>query len=111
SALLNTEGWVAILADVLGQPVTASAEPEASSRGAALLTLQALGLRAPQDLPAQLGKTYQPNMKHHTIYRRAMQRQSKLYESYQLSAVSRGLGGLATSLPGLGVPPNLRPSE
>jgi gluconokinase len=80
AALLKVPGWPAMLADVLGIPVTASGEQEASSRGAALLALQALGLTDPQKTPARTGRTYTPNMSHHTIYRQAMQRQQEMYE-------------------------------
>jgi gluconokinase len=69
-----------MLADVLGRPVTASGEPEASSRGAALLVLQALGLADPQKNPARMGQTYTPDMRRHAVYRRAMQRQQEMYE-------------------------------
>src|SRR5205807_5529869 len=43
-ALLHSPTWLQIMADVLGRPVLASAEPEASSRGASLLALETLGL-------------------------------------------------------------------
>ena len=56
------------------------------------MTLQALGLCDPQDLPARLGSIHKPNMKRHTIYRRAMQRQGtfegwnvRTFESYEPS--------------------------
>ena len=80
-ALLNVPGWIGMLADVLGRPVTASGEDEASSRGAALLTLRSLGILSNFDAtPAALGKTYQPNMERHAIYRQGRQRQQELYE-------------------------------
>ncbi len=43
-ALLNSPTWMQILADVLNRPVTASAEGETTSRGAALLALEQLGV-------------------------------------------------------------------
>ena len=43
-ALLHSQAWMQILADVLGRPLLASTEPEASSRGVALLVLETLGL-------------------------------------------------------------------
>src|SRR5262249_19255407 len=45
-ALLRSPAWMQMLADVLGRPVSASLEPEASSRGASLLALETLGLLA-----------------------------------------------------------------
>lgn len=81
-ALLGAPGWIAMLADVLGRPITASAEPEASSKGVALLALRSLGILSDfsQILPA-LGKTYTPDMQRHAIYRQAMQRQQLLYSA------------------------------
>lgn len=81
-ALLNATGWVQIMADVLGAPVTASCEEEASSRGAALLALRALGaISSFDDVPASLGQVYTPDVKHHEVYVVAMQRQAEMYEA------------------------------
>src|SRR5205807_1816092 len=41
-ALRESPAWTQILADAMGRPVLPSAEPEASSRGAAMMTLEAL---------------------------------------------------------------------
>jgi gluconokinase len=67
-------------AEVLGRPVRLSAEPEASSRGAALLALEALG--AIDDLanvPATVGRTFEPEPSRTAIYRAAIERQRELY--------------------------------
>src|SRR4029079_12472618 len=55
-ALRESPAWQQILADAMGRAILPSAEPEASSRGAALLTLEALG-RIPrlEDLSASFG--------------------------------------------------------
>jgi len=82
AALLNVEGWTAMLADVLGRPVIASAEREASSRGTALLVLQALQLLDAQMPPARLSDTYAPDPQRHAAYRRALQRQQEMYSAY-----------------------------
>lgn len=80
-ALLASPAWMQIVADVLGRPVTASAEEEATSRGAALLALEALGaIPALEDVPAALGATYTPDAERHTTYRAAIARQRRLYE-------------------------------
>jgi gluconokinase len=80
-ALLRSPAWVQIVADVLGRPVTASAEPEASSRGVALLALRTLGaIRELGELPAAEGDTVAPDMGHHAIYRAARERQARLYD-------------------------------
>jgi len=43
-AFLANPGWVQMLADVLGRPLEVSAAPEGSARGAALVTLERLGV-------------------------------------------------------------------
>lgn len=81
SGLLRSPAWVQIFADVLGRPVVASAEPEATSRGAALLALRSLGAIA--DLaaaPAADGPVYAPDPAHHTLYQAAIARQRWLYD-------------------------------
>jgi len=79
--LVHSPAWMQIIADVLNNPVTASAEAEASSRGAAILALQACGvLKDLADAPAGTTETYQPDATRHAIYRAAMERQNQLYE-------------------------------
>lgn len=79
-ALLNLPVWVQIMADVLGQPVVASSEPEASTRGAAVLALEAIGAIAQlDDAPATFGEKYLPRMDRHVIYQAARERQRALY--------------------------------
>jgi gluconokinase len=81
-ALLSTTGWMQMLADVLNCPVTASLEPQASSRGAAMLVIRHLGLVADLSaLPASLGQTYQPDADRHQAYKRGMERQQELYDA------------------------------
>ncbi len=79
--LLRSPAWMQIFADVLGRPVVASAEPEATSRGAALLAEEALGvLPAVESVPAADGAIYQPNPAHQERYRAAIARQQRLYD-------------------------------
>ena len=79
-ALLKSPAWTQILADALGRPIVASAEPEASSRGAALLTLEAQGL-IPRgtELPAERGTTYAPDPERERAYAGALARQKEHY--------------------------------
>jgi gluconokinase len=77
-ALAHNQVWATIIADALGVPMTLSSEPEASARGAALLTLRALGVSPPPPLPP--GRTVTPDPRHHEIYRAAMGRQRLLYD-------------------------------
>lgn len=80
-ALLNSPAWTQMVADVLGHPVVASAEPEATSRGVALLALEALGaLPSITDAPASEGVTYTPDSARHAVYRAAIARQENLYQ-------------------------------
>lgn len=65
------------LADVLGQPVYANDEPEASLRGAAVFALEKMGL-APAALKP--GKPVRPRKKYSDIYHRAMLEQTALEE-------------------------------
>ena len=81
-ALLNTPGWMQMLADALGSPVTASTEEQASSKGAAMIALRALGhIHDYAEVPASYGPTFQPDMSRHAVYRRAMARRQELYEA------------------------------
>ena len=80
-ALLHSPAWMQIFADVLGQPVVASAEPEATSRGTALLALRALGaIPALDAAPAADGAVYTPDRGRHAVYQAAIARQRRLYE-------------------------------
>lgn len=76
AALLASPVWMQIMADVLGRPVTASAEKEATSRGAAILALECLGIKP---APAALGATYEPDHVHHFKYQYAVEQQARLY--------------------------------
>lgn len=81
AALLKSNILPQILADTLNCPLELSEGSEASSRGVALLALEALGLQA--DL-AQLAPTttriVHPDSKRHAIYAGARERQRKLYD-------------------------------
>ena len=79
-ALTHDPAWTQIMADAFGVPVTTSRVFEASSRGAALLALDSLGLISDLgDVPAYLGKTYTPDPARHAIYQKARARQEMLY--------------------------------
>src|SRR5215210_5829389 len=80
--LLGSRTWTQIMSDVLGKPIIASAVEEASSRGAALLVLEAMGeIEALESIEAPLGETFEPDSERHEIYRSALARQRKLYEA------------------------------
>ena len=79
--LLHSPTWTRIMADTLGRPVTVSGVAEASSRGAALLSLEALGGPEIGAAGVPLGETFDPNPDHHEIYREALVRQRRLYDA------------------------------
>ena len=75
-ALLASEWWIQLCADVLDRPVVASAVPEGSARGAAVHALERLGA---EPAPAPLGETYTPDPERTEIYAAARERQRELY--------------------------------
>ena len=80
AGLLASPAWMQILADAVGKPLVAGAAREASSRGAAVLALEALG-RAPRahERHAPRGRTFKPREEAHRAYRAAAVRQDRLY--------------------------------
>jgi gluconokinase len=81
-ALGQSRAWQQMFADAIGYPLVLAAEPEASSRGAALLALQASGiLHSTDDAPARSGKTVLPDAAAHQKYAEIQARQSALYEA------------------------------
>jgi gluconokinase len=81
AALLRSPALMQMMADVLGHPVTASAVAEASSRGAALLALEAIGI-IPDigDVESPTGTVYQPNRAYTKKYAVGFARQQALYK-------------------------------
>ena len=81
AALGHSRAWTQIVADVMGHPVTWAAESEATSRGAALLALQAIGA-LPDLVSARqpVGQTFVPDRARHIRYREALERQRRLDE-------------------------------
>ncbi len=78
--LLHSNAWMQIMADVLGRPVLASAEAEASSRGAAMLALEALGVAPTETRPVTTTR-FEPVAEHTRRYRAAAERQQRLYDA------------------------------
>ncbi len=79
--LLHSPTWTRIMADTLGRPVTLSGVKEASSRGAALIALEALGGPEIEAARAPLGETFEPDPARHEIYRKALERQRRFYDA------------------------------
>lgn len=80
AALLRSQAWAQIISDVIGRPLIASTQEDASSRGAALMALERLG--AVPDIgeaEAPRGRTYEPDPRHHARYVEARARHEKFY--------------------------------
>ena len=73
----NSPAWTQIVADALGRPVAHSGVAEGSSRGAAVMALEALG-EQPGEAP--VGETFEPDPEATETYRAALERQQALYE-------------------------------
>ena len=87
-ALASSPVWSQMLADVLARPVYLSSVPEASSRGACLLALEARGLlKSIESEPAPFIEVYEPDMARHTRYRAGLERQQEIYNRSQKSGV------------------------
>lgn len=80
--LVKSPAWTQIMADALGRPVTLSKVDEGSSRGAALLALEALGhVERAEDVDAPLGRTFGADPDRTEAYRGAAERQNALYDA------------------------------
>ena len=81
-ALWASRLWSQMLADVLGRPLKLSNVPEASSRGAALLALESLGVVAhlTTDAPIEAAEIFEPDIGRHARYREALARQEIVYQ-------------------------------
>ena len=66
--LLRSRAWLQLMADVLGHEVTASAEAEGSSRGAALMALELLGAARADEMPVPRGAAFHPDPARHARY-------------------------------------------
>lgn len=81
-ALLGSPAWVQILADVLELPLACADEPEASSRGAAILALEALGFLSRTDAPSTpLTRTFFPRAEAVEAHRAAFRAQERLRQA------------------------------
>jgi gluconokinase len=79
--MLRSPAWTQMMADALGLPVTTCLEPEATSRGAALLALEQLGIISTVDAAVpRLGAVHQPRAKYRAIYNDLLNRQRLLYQ-------------------------------
>jgi len=80
-ALLASPSWCQIVADVTGAQLIVCDEPEATSRGVAMLVLERRGQcpLSPLADATHLGAVFKPDPVRYAIYRSAMKRQQELY--------------------------------
>lgn len=79
-ALLRSKIWPQMMADALGHPTVECLEPEASSRGAAILAAEQMGLLPDLDhVPVSLGRTISPLDGHSEQYARMLERDNRLF--------------------------------
>jgi gluconokinase len=78
-AVSHSRVWTQMLADALGRTIHCSSEREATSRGAALLALEALGaLPDVGAVQAPLREAFTPDAARHARYREALERHRRL---------------------------------
>ena len=85
-ALVQSDAWCQVIADVIGKPVSAVATEEASSRGAAVIALHQLGASATPRL--RLVRTWRPRPSAHEVYTGALERLQRLYDATVPDAVT-----------------------
>ena len=77
-ALAHLPAWLQIIADVFGREIVRSAEDEGSSRGAALLALEALGAARIEEMPVPRASTIRPDPSRRARYQAARARHARL---------------------------------
>ena len=81
-AIQNSPAWQQILADALDYPVRLAASAETSTRGAALLALEALGaIPDLAALPDESIPAASPVAEHHARYQAIMEQQRRMYDA------------------------------
>lgn len=79
-ALLRSKVWPQMMTDALGHPIVECLEPEASSRGAAMIAAEQMGWLADlDDVPVRLGRTIEPATGHTEQYARMLERDNELF--------------------------------
>ena len=76
AALLRSGVWAQMMADTLGHSLRQCLEPEATSRGAALLALERMGIKGRD---ARFGVSLQPDPSKKELYLAALRSQRRLY--------------------------------
>lgn len=83
-ALRSSPAWVQLIADVLGRRLLVAEVNEASTRGAALLALEAAGkITSIEQFLSPVGRFCEPDMSRHARYQVGLERQQRMYEQIQ----------------------------
>jgi sugar (pentulose or hexulose) kinase len=77
--LERSAAWTQILADVLGRPLRQTKESELTSRGAAAIAFEQLGLLDVDAIELPAGRLMNPDADRGRIYRAAATRQASLF--------------------------------
>jgi gluconokinase len=77
TALTSSRVWPQILADTLGKPIALPRAAELTSRGAAIVGFEQLGIPLKKAEPG-ISRVFHPDARSHAIYRDAAARQQKL---------------------------------
>lgn len=81
-ALLQSKVWLQMMTDALAHPLVACEVAEASSRGAAMIAAEQMGLLADfEDAPAELGETVEPKQESVAVYRKMLERDARLFDA------------------------------
>lgn len=82
-ALAHDTVWTQILADVFGAPIETRKVFEASSRGAAILALENLGIiRSASQITVRKGRVFKPDAGRHEAYAGAAAKFEEMYERH-----------------------------
>ncbi|MEX2571548.1 MAG: FGGY family carbohydrate kinase, partial [Gemmatimonadota bacterium] len=81
-AVASMPGWLGTLADAFDRPVRLTADPEATSRGAAIVAARELGwIGALEDAPPMDSRRFEPDPRRHQIHMRAARREQRVARS------------------------------
>jgi gluconokinase len=80
TALTSSRVWPQILADVLGRPTALPRDGELTSRGAALLGFEQLGVSTTSPDPS-IARVVHPDARMHAVYRAAADRQQRMLQA------------------------------
>jgi sugar (pentulose or hexulose) kinase len=80
-ALAQSPYWLQSMADVLGEPVLVSREPELTSRGTAILAWRGLDVwKSLDEIALKLSRACVPDTRRSEVYGAAIERQQRLYD-------------------------------